>query len=110
MWRVAQAFKPVLSSSSPAFKEDNTGLKACTTKFQFLCGLQRFVGSKVGQPILAAAGFSAGFPGPVGCLKEPAEKPAAGKIACPTQPVQLFAAKPRCATKDSGSVCEDERL
>src|SRR5438552_1775800 len=65
MWRVAQAFKPVLSSSSPAFKEDNTGLKACTTKFQFLCGLQRFVGSKVGQPILAAAGFSAGFPGPV---------------------------------------------
>ena len=47
---------------------------------------------------MAAAGFSAGFPGPVGCLKEPAEKPAAGKIACPTHPVQLFAAKPRCAT------------
>src|SRR5207245_2487470 len=78
----------------------NTGLKACAAKFQFLCGLQRFVGSKVGQkPILAAAGFSAGFPGPVGCLKEPAEKPAAGKIACPTHPVQLFAAKPRCTTK-----------
>src|SRR6184192_816442 len=81
------------------------GLTACPTKFQFLCGLQRFVGSKVGQAILAAAGFSAGFPGPVGCLKEPAEKPAAAKIACPTHPVQLFAAKRRCTTSHRAPGC-----
>src|SRR5207249_11283339 len=37
----------------------------------------------VGQPILAAAAFSGGFSA-VACPKEPAEKPAAARIGCPT--------------------------
>src|SRR5256885_712468 len=40
----------------------------------------------VGQPIVAAAGFPIGFFNRVSSFTQPARKPPAGRIACPTLP------------------------